>query len=137
MAEPFRVRVATLNDADMVESVLRASYPNLMTPEYTAELLARAVPLMARGNPALLRCGTYYLAQGPEGAEVGCGGWTLERPGAAGEPRDRSLGCTPDPPTAPPDISGGGVTGRTGLKPRRAYPLCRRKQRPHSQVRKQ
>ena len=74
MAEPFRVRGATLNDADMVASVLRASYPNLMTPEYTAELLARAVPLMARAHPTLLRCGTYSLAQGPEGAAVGCGG---------------------------------------------------------------
>ena len=47
---------------------------------------------MVRANPALLRCGTYYLAQGPEEAAVGCGGWTFERPGAAGEPRDRSLG---------------------------------------------
>jgi len=92
MAEPFRVRVATPNDADAVGSVLRASYPSLMAPGYPADLLARAVPLMARAHPALLRCGTYYLAQGPEGAEVGCGGWTLERPGAAGEPLDRSLG---------------------------------------------
>ena len=63
-----------------------------MAPGYPAELLARAVPLMARANPALLRCGTYYLAQGPEGDVLGCGGWTFERPGAAGEPRDRSLG---------------------------------------------
>src|SRR4051812_27229997 len=92
MAEPFRVRVATPNDADAVGSVLRASYPSLMAPGYPAELLARAVPLMARANPGLLRCGTYSLAQGPEGAALGCGGWTLERPGAAGEPHDRSLG---------------------------------------------
>jgi len=49
-----------------------------VAPGYPAELLARAVPLMARANPALLRCGTYYLAQGPEGDVLGCGGWTFD-----------------------------------------------------------
>jgi GNAT superfamily N-acetyltransferase len=92
MAVPFMVRVAKPNDADAVGAVLRASYPTLMASGYPPDSLARAVPLMVRANPALLRCGTYYLAQGPDGVATGCGGWTFERPGAVDEPLDRSLG---------------------------------------------
>jgi N-acetylglutamate synthase-like GNAT family acetyltransferase len=37
---------------------------------------------MAKANSSLLGSGTYYLAELATGLLVGCGGWTLERPGA-------------------------------------------------------
>ena len=92
MTVQFMVRVASLDDAEAVGSVLRTSYPNLMASGYPADILARALPLMVRANPALLCSGTYYLAEGPDGTVVGCGGWTFERPGAAGAPIDPTPG---------------------------------------------
>jgi len=81
MAEAFRVRVAAPDDAEPIGTLLRASYPSLMLPGYSAAVLARALPLMVRATPALLRSGTYYLVEGPGRALAGCGGWTFERPG--------------------------------------------------------
>ncbi len=75
------VRAATPADAAGVAAVLEASYPRLMAAAYAPELLARALPLMVRPNPALLASGTYYVAEMDYGAVVGCGGWTRERPG--------------------------------------------------------
>jgi N-acetylglutamate synthase-like GNAT family acetyltransferase len=92
MTEHIVVRVAGPDDAAAVETVLRASYPHLMALGYSADLLTRALPLMTRANPALLRSGTYYLAEAQVGAVVGCGGWTLERPGAMSAAIDPTLG---------------------------------------------
>jgi len=77
----YEVRVATPADADVVERLLRASYPKLMASFYEEKLLAPALKVMTKANPSLLGSGTYYLAELPTGLLVGCGGWTLERPG--------------------------------------------------------
>ena len=78
---PVRVRVARPADAEAVTALLEAAYPVLMAPDYAPDVLAAALPLMIRANPALLACGTYYLAETPAGEIVGCGGWTREHPG--------------------------------------------------------
>jgi N-acetylglutamate synthase-like GNAT family acetyltransferase len=44
-------------------------------------MLAPALELMTRANPALLSSGTYYVAESQGGILVGCGGWTREQPG--------------------------------------------------------
>ncbi len=75
------MRVATLSDAMGVGALLRASYPILMKSAYHEVLLAPALQLMTRANPALLASGTFYVAEAQDGSVVGCGGWTLERPG--------------------------------------------------------
>jgi GNAT superfamily N-acetyltransferase len=85
------VRVAKPEDAPAVESVLRASYPELLARAYPAELLAVVLPIMTRANPVLLASGTYYLAEDAGGAPVGCGGWTFERPGTQTPSTDRTL----------------------------------------------
>ena len=36
---------------------------------------------MTKANPKLLESGTYYVAESKDGDIVGCGGWTIERPG--------------------------------------------------------
>jgi GNAT superfamily N-acetyltransferase len=92
MAESIAVRVACPQDGAAVEAVLGASYPDLMAAGYSADVLARALPLMVRANPALLCSGSYYVAEAHDGTVVGCGGWTSERPGAAGAPIDPTLG---------------------------------------------
>ncbi len=80
MAFTGTIRVATPADKDAVAAVLTASYPALMSPAYDEAVLAAALPLMTRPNPALLDCGTYYLAVTERDGVVGCGGWTRERP---------------------------------------------------------
>ena len=78
----FAARVATLSDAAGVNALLQASYPILMESAYDDVLLAPALKLMTRANPALLTSGTFYIAESRDGLVVGCGGWTLERPGS-------------------------------------------------------
>lgn len=82
----FAVRVTTPADAAAVAAVLTASYPVLLAPSYDAALLAKALPLMTRANPALLASGTYYLAETADDTPIGCGGWTFARPGAPDDP---------------------------------------------------
>ena len=77
----FAVRLATPDDDLAVSGVLQASYPPLMAPDYDAELLAAALPIMTRANPKLLSGGRFRLAETGDGLAVGCGGWTPERPG--------------------------------------------------------
>ena len=76
----FEVRVARPEDAEGVDRLLQASYPELMASAYDAQSLAPALKLMTRANPKLLGSGTYYVAE-DSGLVVGCGGWTRERPG--------------------------------------------------------
>lgn len=82
------LRQAGLPDEQAVGEVLQASYPASLAGAYDADLLAHALPLMVRANPALLRTGTYYLAETADGQPVGCGGWTLARPHAPHEKSD-------------------------------------------------
>lgn len=94
----IRVRVARPHDAEEVTALLQSSYPALLAPDYDADLLARALPLMCRANPALLGSGTYYIAE-TDHAMIGCGGWTMERPGRGavvpGEGHIRHFGTVP------------------------------------------
>ena len=92
MMDPGRdlvVRVARPADAAAVGALLRAAYSALLAGAYDAALLERALPWMAEPNPKLLRCGTWYVTERAESPWrlVGCGGWTLARPGdGTGEP---------------------------------------------------
>lgn len=80
-AHAYDTRIATPGDCAAVDALLQASYPVLMAPAYEAALLAPALGLMTKANMALLASGTYYIAESRDGAAVGCGGWTRERPG--------------------------------------------------------
>src|SRR5688572_5513313 len=80
-SNPFSTRLATPNDFAGVDALLRASYPTLLARAYEPAVLAPALELMARANPKLLACGTYYVAETAE-LIIGCGGWTREYPGS-------------------------------------------------------
>lgn len=73
-AMSFRIRVATLYDAEGVSALLAASYPVFMKDAYDADVLKPAIALMTRAQPALLESGTFYVAETDSGQIVGCGG---------------------------------------------------------------
>jgi N-acetylglutamate synthase-like GNAT family acetyltransferase len=77
----LQLRIADLNDAEDVSTLFQAAYGTLMAGAYDEAVLARALPLMARANAQLLSSGTFYLVQ-DDGVLAGCGGWTLQAPGA-------------------------------------------------------
>jgi GNAT superfamily N-acetyltransferase len=75
------VRLAGTDDTDAVSRVLSSSYPILMAAAYdSSALLSEALPLIVRANPKLLRSGNYFVAEADDEV-IGCGGWSLERPG--------------------------------------------------------
>ena len=77
----YAVRVATLADAAGVSAVLAASYPTLMESAYDKAVLDRALELITKAQPALLESGRFYIAESQDELVVGCGGWSIERPG--------------------------------------------------------
>lgn len=74
------VRAAGEDDISAVDSLLSRSYPVLLKDDYSDALLQKVLPLIAQAQPALVTCGTYYVAE-IDGSCVGAGGWTLQVPG--------------------------------------------------------
>ena len=81
MPADFALRVATPEDETSVSELLKASYAVLLPPSYDEAILAVALPMITRANPALLSAGTFFVAETAGGLIIGCGGWTLESPG--------------------------------------------------------
>lgn len=75
----FRIRPTTAGDFAAVDALLARAYPRLLKHDYPPSVLVTALPLISRANPQLLSCGTYYLAETPDGAVLGAGGWTPDR----------------------------------------------------------
>jgi N-acetylglutamate synthase-like GNAT family acetyltransferase len=96
----YSIRRSNLGDLAAVTELLQASYPTLMKSAYDPAMLDPALKLMTSANPSLLSSGTYYIAESGNGAVVGCGGWTRERPGAEAETEAvghvRHFGTHPD-----------------------------------------
>ena len=93
------VRVARPDDAEALSALLFASYSKLLATHYTREVLEIALPFMTKANPVLLASGTYYVAD-IDNAPVGCGGWSMERPGTGetvpGEAHIRHVAIHPE-----------------------------------------
>lgn len=100
MTAAYDVRVSTPADKAAVTALLEASYPELLRPHYTPKMLAVALPLMTKANPALLASGSFFVAEMPDGQVIGCGGWTRAAPGGAEETAGaghiRHFGTHPD-----------------------------------------
>jgi GNAT superfamily N-acetyltransferase len=73
------LRSATARDYEAVDAMLAWTYPKLLKHDYPPSVLVTAVPLIARANPALVRSGTYYVAETQDGTIIGAGGWTFSR----------------------------------------------------------
>ncbi|WP_299282457.1 GNAT family N-acetyltransferase [uncultured Tateyamaria sp.] len=72
------IRPSTMADLAAVDAVLARTYPKLLKADYPPSVLVTALPIISRAQPALLKCGTYYVAE-IGGAVVGAGGWTRDR----------------------------------------------------------
>ncbi|MSU88294.1 GNAT family N-acetyltransferase [Rhodobacteraceae bacterium 2CG4] len=79
----YFIRAATEADVPAVDDLLRRCYPQLLKADYPPSVLVTAVPLIARAQPGLVGCGTYYVADAGEHGIIGAGGWTLHDPASA------------------------------------------------------
>ena len=75
------IRAATADDQEMLSELIAASYATLKG-SYDPHGLDAALPHISTANPKLLASGTYYIAE-IDGVAVGCGGWTVEKPGSS------------------------------------------------------
>jgi GNAT superfamily N-acetyltransferase len=76
-AGSITLRSATGRDFQAVDTLLARSYPRLLRNDYAPSVMVTAVPLIARANPALVRSGTYYVAETSDGEIIGAGGWSF------------------------------------------------------------
>ena len=75
MSDPFHIRPASLRDLSSVTQLFRQSYPRLLPQDYDPGVLRDALPMITTAQPALLACGTYFVAEA-DGEIIGAGGWT-------------------------------------------------------------
>lgn len=80
----MKIRPTTRDDLAAVDMLLARSYPKLLKADYPPSVLVTALPIIARAQPKLLSCGTYYVVV-EERLVLGAGGWTPDR-------TDRTLG---------------------------------------------
>jgi GNAT superfamily N-acetyltransferase len=81
MSDAYPIRVARPDDSEAVSALLLASYSTVLARHYDRDLLAAALPFVSKANPRLLASGRFFVAQSTAGALIGCGGWSMERPG--------------------------------------------------------
>jgi len=96
----YSIRTARSSDSDTVTALLIASYSRLLAAHYGSDALNGALPYMTKVNPTLLSSGTYYVAEMEPDNIVGCGGWSIARPGSGeiveGEAHIRHLATHPE-----------------------------------------
>lgn len=76
----FSIRVSRDADIPAIDALFAKSYPRLLKPDYPPSILVTAVPLISKAQPALVRSGTFYVAETAGGHVVGAGGWTRQGP---------------------------------------------------------
>lgn len=90
------VRPTTADDGDAVTELLSHCYGTILAQDYSQEILAKALPIIAKANPELLTCGTWYIVQHPTSQQVvGCGGWTRSKPKIRPKDDDESSSSSP------------------------------------------
>lgn len=77
------IRIATRADITAVDALLARAYPRLLKQDYAPSILVTAIPRIARAQPGLVTCGTYFVAE-EEGRILAAGGWTAAIPGQGG-----------------------------------------------------
>ena len=80
--QTLTIRTATPGDMAELDDLFGRSYPTLLKNDYPPSLQVMALPILSRANPRLLASGSYYVAEGADGALLGAGGWSRSaRPG--------------------------------------------------------
>jgi len=99
-ADDIRIRTASRGDLPAIDGLMSRAFPQLLKGDYPPSVLVTAIPLISRAQPALVTCGTYYVAEGTGGRILGSGGWTQRDPStgqtAAGEGNIRHFATDPD-----------------------------------------
>lgn len=88
MLSQITIRPTTSRDLPKLDTLLRESYPALLKADYPPSVLVTALPLISRANPALVRSGSYYMAEDAEGRALAAGGWSHSGPQGGVGPRD-------------------------------------------------
>jgi GNAT superfamily N-acetyltransferase len=88
MVHDITIRPTGAGDLPAVDTLLAASYPVLLKPDYPPSVLVTCLPLISRARPELLRSGTYYIALDADGVALAAGGWTHGAPQGGVGPRD-------------------------------------------------
>lgn len=88
MVSEITIRQTSVRDLPRIDALLSESYPVLLKPDYPPSVLVTCLPLISRAQPALLRSGTYYVAEDGEGRAMAAGGWTYSAPQGGVGPRD-------------------------------------------------
>lgn len=78
------LRRATPADLAAVDRLMASSFTRLLAADYPPSMRVLALPRISRARPELLDSGSYFLAEGPDGALLAAGGWTVASPGATG-----------------------------------------------------
>jgi GNAT superfamily N-acetyltransferase len=81
--QPLTIRPGQREDIGPLDSLLARSYPRLLAGDYPPSVLVTAIPRISHAQPALVTCGTYFVAL-RDGVLVGGGGWTRSAPGQRG-----------------------------------------------------
>ncbi|MBL4628082.1 MAG: GNAT family N-acetyltransferase [Roseicyclus sp.] len=88
MVHEITIRATNTGDLPAIDSLLAAAYPVLLKPDYPPSVLVTCLPLITRAQPALLRSGTYYMAEDGDRRVLAAGGWTHGAPQGGVGPRD-------------------------------------------------
>jgi GNAT superfamily N-acetyltransferase len=87
MADTITIRPTTAQDLAAIDTLLAASYHSLLKRDYAPSVLATALPLISKANPALLQSASYFMAEDDNGTALAAGGWTRAAPqGGVGVP---------------------------------------------------
>ncbi|KMW56325.1 acetyltransferase, GNAT family [Candidatus Rhodobacter oscarellae] len=79
MTDVITIRCSEPYDLAPLDELFARSYPKLLKADYAPSVLVTALPLISKAQPALLRSGTYYVAETADGTLIGAGGWTRGR----------------------------------------------------------
>jgi|SRR5580698_898292 GNAT superfamily N-acetyltransferase len=89
----YRIRQATLNDRAALSNLIARSARILGAARYSAPQIEGALRGAFGVDTQLIHDGTYFVAEDPAGAIVGCGGWSRRRTLFGGDQRsDREAG---------------------------------------------
>lgn len=87
MTDTITIRTTTGADLGAIDTLLATSYPALLKRDYAPSVLVTALPLISRAEAALVRSGSFFMAEDEEGRALAAGGWSRSPPqGGAGLP---------------------------------------------------
>ena len=114
----MNVRKATVDDADLIEDLMKRSMKELGEGYYTAEQIASACKYVCVPDLQVIQDGTYFIVEDEGGQAIGCGGWSFRNVLYAGpapdQKKDTRLNPLKDPARiramfVDPNYSGKGI----------------------------